>query len=83
MGSCHQFTTTSNLPGFEDVELKPPVEISVNKNNISVMEKAILGVYVQKEDFLYNILKISPFWGIMHDGIVKFATEYNGVHLRG
>ena len=78
VGSYHQFITTSNLPGFEDVELKPPVEISVNKNNISVMEKAILDVYVQKEDSPYNILKKSPFWGIMHDGIVK-APGLDGI----
>ena len=73
----------SKLSGVKDVELKPPVEASGNKNNISIMERAILDAYVGKDDSLFSLPKKSPFWGIMHDGIVKFSTEYNGVFLRG
>ena len=24
-----------------------------------------------------------PQWSLMHDGISKFSTEYNGVYLKG
>ena len=66
-----------------DENLSPPVEVAVNRNNISVMEKAILEVHKMEPNSVYGRIHKSPYRGIMHDGITKYSTELNGVYLRG
>ena len=66
------------------VALPPPVEISLNKHNISQAQTAILDAYrYDQPDSIYKVIQKSPYWSLMHDGISKFSTEYNGVYLRG
>ena len=65
-----------------DENLSPPVEVAVNRNNISVMEKAILEVHKMEPNSVYGRIHKSPYRGIMHDGITKYSTELNGVYLR-
>ena len=79
----HKFVTTTATPGFDDVTLQPPVEIAVNKKNIHLTEKTILDAYIAKEYCLYNNMRKSEFWGIMHDGIAKFSNEFSGYTFRG
>ena len=71
----------SNHP---NVILPPPVEVSLNKHNISQAQTAILDAYrYDQPDSIYKVIQKSPYWSLMHDGISKFSTEYNGVYLRG
>ena len=70
----------SNHP---NVILPPPVEVSLNKHNISQAQTAILDAYrYDQPDSIYKVIQKSPYWLLMHDGISKFSTEYNGVYLR-
>ena len=46
------------------------------------MENTILDAYIAKEGSLYNDMRKSEFWRIMHDGMAKFSNEFNGVYLR-
>ena len=50
--------------------ITPPQECSLIK-----LERSILDAYAQK--LVYSLVKKAPFWGIMHDGIQKFAIKYN------
>ena len=34
-------------------------------------------------DSVFKILRKSPYWGIMHDGLQKFNTDYIGVYIQG
>ena len=71
----------SNHP---DVALPLTVEISLNKHNISQAQTATLDAYRHDQpDSIYKVIQKSPYWSLMHDGISKFSTEYNGVYLRG
>ena len=84
MQTYHNHIVTSAKSGISRNQLVPPPEVCLNNKNINIMEKAILDVYKNKTPgSLYEQIKTSPFWGIMHDDISKFSTEYNGVFLRG
>ena len=64
--------------------LLAPPKIAWNQHNIRKVEVAILDVYrYHISGSLYNQIKKSAFWGIMHDGISKFYNEFNGVYLHG
>ena len=39
-------------------------------------------VYERNYESKYAKIKRSRFWGIMHDGIQKFCTEYNGMMIQ-
>ena len=67
-----------------EVNIPPPVKVCLNKDNIIKAEKAILDAYrFDDPESLTNQIKKSPFYSIMHDGISKFSTEFNGVYLKG
>ena len=57
-------------------------EVSLNKDNIHKFEAAILKAYQRNEESKYAKIKRSRFRGIMHDGIQKFCTEYNGMMIQ-
>ena len=82
MKEYHKFVKTTSTQ-LNSVTLAPPVEISLNKNNIEYAEKAILEAYKIQDGSIYDEMRKSIFWGLMHDGISKFTKEYNGVYLRG
>ena len=80
--SYHKYALENMQPNHLNVAL-PPVEISLNKYNISQAQTAILDAYrYDQPDSIYKVQK-SPQWSLMHNGISKFSTEYNGVCLRG
>ena len=81
MKDYHKFVTTSSTV-FDKVTLAPHVEVAVTKNNINDLEKSILDVFKNSDGTLYDLIKKSDYWGIMHDGISKFTNDYNGVFLR-
>ena len=82
MKSYHKFVIEASTSSVS--QLAPPPEVAINKNNITQIEKAILDVYVNHTPgSLFDQIKKSPYWGLMHDGITKFTTEFNGVYLRG
>ena len=43
----------------------------------------IMNEYKNNANSLHAKLKRSLVWSLMHDGISKFSTEYNGVYLQG
>ena len=60
------------------------IKVQLNDHNINDAERAILDTYrYDEEKSLYKKLDESPYYSIMHDGISKFANEFNGVFLRG
>ena len=62
----------------------PPVELMLNKRNIADVQRAILDTFRYDDDNnVCGMMKNSPFWSLMHDGISKFHAEFNGVALRG
>ena len=65
---------------FDGKELAP--QCALNKNNIHTWQKAILDVYKSKKNSLFSAIADSPYWGIMHDGISMFNTEFIGVYMR-
>ena len=84
MQAYHQFIVTAAQSGVSSTQLSAPAEITLNKHNITQVEGAILDVYrYHTPRSLYDQIKKSPFWGIMHDGVSKFCNDFNGVYLRG
>ena len=84
MQAYHQFIVTAAQSGVSSTQLSAPPQIALNNHNISQVERAILDAYrYHTPGSLYDQIKKSPFWGIMHDGISKFCDEFNGVYLRG
>lgn len=82
--SYHQFAKDELQSNHPKAALPPPVEISLNKHNIKHAQTAILDAYrYDQEDSIHQVVKKSPYWSLMHDGISKFSTEYNGVYVRG
>ena len=76
--------TTAATSGVSSKELSSPPQATINKHNTDEIEKATLDAYrYHKEGSLFETMRNSPFWGIMHDGISKFSKEFNGVFLRG
>ena len=66
------------------VTLPPPVQVSLNKNNIIQAQKSILDAYRYDDpSFSYQKLVQSPFYSVMHDGINKFGAEFIGVYFKG
>lgn len=72
----HDFFVSTQAPEIYKAPA-PPVEIALDRNNISILEKAILSEYQTSESSMYSKIKSSLFYGLMHDGITKFAKEYN------
>ena len=58
-----------------------PQKCCLDKNNIKY-EKAILKAYKKNPDSKYSTIKKAPYWGIMHDGIQNFSSEYNSMLLQ-
>ena len=65
------------------MSIPPPVKVQFNEHNIIDVERAILNAYRNDANSVHAKLKRSPVWLLMHDGISKFTTEYNGVYLKG
>ena len=65
------------------MSIPPPVKVQFNEHNIIDVERAILNAYRNDANSVHAKLKRSPVWSLMHDGISKFTTEYNGVYLKG
>ena len=55
--------------------LAPPVEVTLNKDNIDLAEKAILNAYRQEPGNKHDKVVNACYWGLMHDGIIKFGME--------
>ena len=82
--SYHKYALENVQSNHPNVTLRPPVEISLNKHNISQAQTAILDAYrYDQPDSIYKVVQKSPYWSLMHDRIRKFTTEYNGDYLRG
>ena len=63
------------------VILPPPIKVLLNGHNI--IKAQILDVYrYNNSSSVYTKFTTTPFFSVMHDGITKFATKYNGVLLR-
>ena len=61
-----------------------PVKLALNTHNINDVQRAILDAYrFDEKTSICETMRKSPFWSLMHDGISKFGTEFNGVCLRG
>ena len=61
------------------VALPPPVEISLNKHNISQAQTAILDAYrYDQPDSIYKVIQKSPYWSLIQNGISRFSPEYSG-----
>ena len=76
MAHLSKYFPAATIPGV--------VKVQLNEHNINDAERVILDTYrYDEEDSLYRKLDKSPFYSIMHDGISKFSTEYNGVVLPG
>ena len=67
----------------KDVTIPPPPGYSADKNNIHDWENCILEACKTDEKSIYCILKKSPYWGFMYDGITKYNMEFNGIYLKG
>ena len=78
----HDFIINSQASGI-DKKLPQPVDIALDCNNISILEKAILNGYKTSEDSMYLKIKFSLFYGLKQTGITKFGKEYSGTYLRG
>ena len=65
------------------MSIPPPVKVQFNEHNIIDVERAILNAYRNDANNVHTKLKRSPVWSLMHNGISKFAIEYNGVYLKG
>ena len=65
------------------VTIPPTVKVQLNEHNIIDAEHAIQNASRNDANSLHAKLKRSPVWSLMHDGISKFSTEYNGVYLKG
>ena len=73
----------SKFPSAVD-SIPKVIKVQLNLHNIHDAENAILDEYkLDKENSLFRQMKKSPFYSIMHDGISKYSTEYNGIFLRG
>ena len=70
----------SNVKDYSETSL--PVEVAMNKNDISILEKSILEGYELEEDSFYQKIN-SSLWSFMHSGVSKFSTNFSGVFLRG
>ena len=82
--SYHKYALENVQSNHPNVALPPPVEISLNKHNISQAQTAILDAYrYDQPDSIYKVVQKSSYWSLMHDRISKFTTEYNGDYLRG
>ena len=65
-----------------DISIVKPQECCLDANNIVKYERSILSAYQSDPDGLYQMVaKKCQFWSIMHDGIMKFDTEYNGMFI--
>ena len=66
------------------MKVKGPTKVSINDNNISLSQKAILDAYMNSSLSPNQALRevYGKYYSIMHDGIQKFSREFNGVHLR-
>ena len=63
--------------------LSPPLEVAVNKNNITNIENALLETYkYSTPGSLYDVRRKSTYWSLMHDGISKFRHNLNGFFVR-
>ena len=64
-------------------KIKGVPDVSLNENNISVMQKSILEAYTTLDISPNECLRqpYGKYYSIMHDGIHKLAKELNGVHL--
>ena len=63
-------------------KLLPPPKVTLNKNNISRVQKAILTSYRESQDSgnPYVVLKChnGKFYSLMHHGIQNFSQELDG-----
>ena len=66
----------------ERVTAAPPPKVTVNLNNISRVEKAILSAYKEDPKSPYQCLAKSTHWSFIHDGISKFSTSFNGFSVK-
>ena len=64
-------------------ELAPLPQCALNKSSTHTWEKEILDVYKSEKNSLFSVIADSLHWTLMHDGISKFNTEFNGVYIRG
>ena len=63
--------------------IPPPRKVSLNEHNIIYAEEALLNAYRYDDpDSIYRLIQKSPFWRLMHDGIVENQKEYHGTYLR-
>ena len=63
-----------------EARMPAPVKLSLNTRSIVHVQRAILDTYrYDNEASSYAVMGKSPFRSLMHDGIAKFGTEYNGV----
>ena len=70
----HDFIINSQASGI-DKPWPPPVDIALDCNNISILEKAILNGYKTSEDSMYLKITFSLFYGLKHNGITKFGKN--------
>ena len=85
-GMMYYYTKAKQLleTSCPDATVPSPVTLQLNTHNIVDVQKAILDTFrYEVEDNVCGIIRRSPFWSLMHDGITKFHTEYNGVCLHG
>ena len=83
MKSYHKFISEVVKTNHPQVALPVPVKVALNNRNINAVRKSILNSYrYDDEESLDAQIRASPFWSIMHDGITKFNTGFNGVFLR-
>lgn len=84
MKSYHKYALDIVKSNHPHVAIPAPVEVTLNEHNIFKVQEAILNAYRHdQQDSLYKTMQKSPHWSLMHDGISKFGTEFNGVYLRG
>ena len=65
-------------------KIKGIPKLSLNENNVNVMQHSILNAYTSLDISPNETLRqpYGKYYSIMHDGIQKFSRELNGVHLR-
>ena len=63
------------------ITLAPPPEVSLNKNNISIMKKAISDGKKRNVTSFYSEFENSPYWSFLDDGIRNFSAVVDGIYI--